>query len=84
MMADIALKNRDMRAKAADYLSLSDEMSVRSMTADAREYVYGKWKGEKIKSGSLKGLEFSDVALKNESAGENWGVERLWNIAGRR
>jgi hypothetical protein len=82
MMFNIALKNREMRMKAADYLSILDEISVRVTLVD--EFAYGKWRGRKIKSGSLSGLAFADVAIENEFTGEKETIERFWDIAGRR
>jgi hypothetical protein len=84
MMSGIALKNWNMRASAADYLSLSDEMSVHFPYTNDIEFVYGKWKGRKLNSGFLSGLAFADVAIGNESAGEKEEIGRLWDIPGRR
>jgi hypothetical protein len=83
-MSGIAMKNRNMRMSALDYMSLSDEMSVRITLPDDGEFAYGKWKGRKINSGSLSGLAFSDVAVGNEYAGERDVIERFWNIEGRK
>jgi hypothetical protein len=84
MMSGIALKNWNMRANAADYLSLSDEMSVRVTFTNDIDFTYGKWRGRKLKSGFLSGLAFADVAIGNKSAGEKETVGRLWDIPGRR
>jgi hypothetical protein len=83
MMLGIALKNRDMRANTADYLSLSDEVSVHAALTNDSEFARGKWRGRKINSGFLSGIAFADVAIGNESAGGDETIERLWNIAGR-
>ena len=84
MMSGIALKNWNMRANASDYMSLSDEMSVRAAATDDIDFAYGKWKGRKLNSGFISGLAFADVAIGNESAGEEETVRRLWDISGRR
>ena len=84
MMSGIALKSWNMRANASDYMSLSDEMSVRVTLTDDIEFAYGKWTGRKLNSGFLSGLAFADVAIENESAGARETIGRLWNISGRR
>jgi hypothetical protein len=83
IMSGIALKNWDTRMRAADYLSLSDEMGVRAMLTDDGEFEYGKWRARKINSGFRSGLAFADVAIGIEFIGEKEETERLWNIAGR-
>jgi hypothetical protein len=86
VMSRVALKNRDMRASVYDYMSLSDEMSVYAMTAGASEFVFGKWKGRKMKSGSPSGIAFADIAVSGDGAGAAGGETaiRMWNIPGRK